>query len=84
MANGLNPTERAIVVIITFVIAVVLSVTLSLDPIALPALPLVAGTFLVPLLVGARALRLRAAVSYALALAAIEVVLLIVLGERSP
>jgi len=84
VANGLNPTERAIVVVITFVIAVVLSVTLSLDPIALPALPLVAGTFLVPLLVGARALRLRAAVSYALALAAVEVVLLVVLGERSP
>jgi len=82
LANGLNPTERAIVVIISFVIAVVLSVTLNKA--GVPALPLVAGTFLVPLAVAARALRLRAAVSFALALAVIEVVLLLVLGERSP
>ncbi len=82
MANGLNPTERAIVVVVTLVIAVVLSVVLVKA--SVPAMPLVAATFLIPLALGARALRVRAAVSFALAMAAIEIVLLVVLGERSP
>ncbi len=82
LANGLNPTERAIVVVVTLVIAVVLSVVLVKA--SVPAMPLVAATFLIPLALGARALRVRAAVSFALAMAAIEIVLLVVLGERSP
>ncbi|MCX6101601.1 MAG: hypothetical protein NTV92_09370, partial [Candidatus Bipolaricaulota bacterium] len=82
MANGLNPTERAIVVVITFVIAIVLSVTL--DKAGVVPLPLVAATFLVPLALGARALRIRAGVAFAFGMAVIQVVLLLLLGERNP
>jgi signal transduction histidine kinase len=82
LANGLNPTERAIVVAITFVIAVVLSFTL--DKAGVPAFPLVAATFVVPLALGTRVLRLRAGLSFAFGMAAVQVVLLILLGESNP
>ena len=82
LATGLNPTERAIVVIITFVIAIVLSVTL--DRAGVPAFPLVAVTFLVPLALGARALRLRAAILFAFGIALVEIVVLVLLKERNP
>ncbi len=82
MAKGLNPTERAIVVVISFVIAVVLSVALGREGVY--PLPLVAATFLVPLVLGAKALRLRAAAAFALGLAVVQVTLLLFLREANP
>ncbi len=82
MAKGLNPTERAIIVVISFVIAVVLSVALGREGVA--ALPLVAASFLVPLVLGAKALRVRAGATFAFGLAIVQVVLLVLLEERNP
>ncbi len=82
MAKGLNPTERAIVVVITFVIAIVLSV--ALDRAGVDPLPLVAATFVVPLVLGTRVLRLRAGLTFSLGMVVVQIVLLLLLGEGRP
>ena len=76
MAGGLNPTERAIIVGVSFVIAVVVSVVLKQNDV--PMLPVVAALFLLPLLLGATALRLRRALYLSVGIAAAAIALLAV------
>jgi PAS domain S-box-containing protein len=82
LAGGLNPTERTIIVIIAFIIAVVMSVTL--EQAGLPPFGLVAATLAVPLVLGTRVLRMRASLLLAAGVAAAGIVLLILLRYRSP
>ncbi|MDD5647292.1 MAG: PAS domain-containing protein, partial [Candidatus Bipolaricaulis sp.] len=81
MASGLNPTERTIVVIIAFVIAVVLSV--ALPRAGFPPLPVVGVAFGVPLVLGTWTLRLRAALALSLAICGVSLLLLAVPGALS-
>ena len=74
MAGGLNPTERTIIVGVSFVVAAVVSVVL--DQSNVPMLPVVAVTFAVPLLLGATALKIRSALLLAAGIAASAVALL--------
>jgi len=76
LAGGLNPTERAIIVGVSFVIAVVVSVVLKQNDV--PMLPVVAALFLLPLLLGATALRLRRALYLSVGIAAAAIALLAV------
>ena len=82
MANGLNPTERTIIVGVSFVLAVVASVVLDHAGLALS--PVVAATFAVPLVLGASALRVRNAVLFSAAVAAAAVLLLVLSGVAAP
>jgi len=82
LANGLNSTERAIIVGISTIIAVVTSVILH--RIGVPPTPVVFATLLVPLLFGASALRLRGAVALAGGVGAVSLVLSLFLGVRDP
>ncbi|MDD5219150.1 MAG: ATP-binding protein [Candidatus Bipolaricaulis sp.] len=81
MASGLNPTERTIVVIIAFVIAVVLSV--ALPRAGFSPLPVVGVAFGVPLVLGTWTLRLRAALALSLAICGVSLLLLAVPGALS-
>lgn len=74
MAGGLNSTERTIIVGVTLVIAVVVSVVLRQNGVAM--LPVVAASFLLPLLLGTSALRLRSALYLSAAIASTAVALL--------
>lgn len=74
MAGGLNPTERTIIVGVSFVIAVVVSVVLRQNNV--PMLPVVASTLAVPLLLGTTAARLRSALLLSAGIAAAGVALL--------
>jgi len=67
LAGGLNPTERTIIVGVTFVIAAVVSVVLRQN--GVPMLPVVGASFLLPLLLGTSALRLRSALYLATGIA---------------
>lgn len=82
MASGLNPTERTIIVVIAFIIAMVMSVTLQRA--GMPPIPLVAATFALPLVLGTRALRLRAALLLAAGLGMVEIILLLLFGVSTP
>ena len=75
MAGGLNPTERTIIVGVSFVVAAVVSVVLDQNNV--PMLPVVATTFAVPLLLGATALKLRSALFLAAGIGAAGLALLI-------
>ena len=81
MARGLNPTERAIIVGVSFVVAVVISIVLYQT--GLPLEPLVLVTFGVPLVLGARALRNPSAVYLAAGMAVAGVALMLGFGVRS-
>jgi len=59
LTGGLNPTERTIIVGVTFVISVVASIVLHRT--GVPMTPVVAATFAVPLVFGVSSLRLRSA-----------------------
>jgi len=84
LANGLNPTERTILVGVSSVVALVISIVLHRT--GVPPIPL---TFLVyaalafPLVVGGVALHRRGAVPLSLGLAAVGVGLLLFFGVRS-
>lgn len=82
MASGLNPTERTIIVGVSFVIALVISVVLS-NAGASPV-PLTSIVFAVPLVLGATALHARGAMLLSAGIAVSSIVLLIGLGERNP
>ena len=74
MAGGLNPTERTIIVGVSFVVAAVVSVVLDQNNV--PMLPVVATTFAVPLLLGAMPLKLRSALLLSAGIAAAGIALL--------
>jgi len=77
LAGGLNPTERTIIVGVSFVIAVVVSIVLR------PMLPVVGASFVVPLILGTAALRLRSALYLSAGIAASGVALLALSGASS-
>ena len=81
MAGGLNPTERTIIVGVSFVIAVVVSIVLKRT--GVPMVPVVAATFAVPLILGTTALRFRSALALSTGIAAIGVALLAFSGVSS-
>jgi len=81
LASGLNPTERTIVVVIAFIIAVVVSV--ALPKAGLPALPVVGVAFAIPLVFGTWTLRLRAAMVLSLGICAASVLFLVFSGAPS-
>jgi len=74
LAGGLNPTERTIIVGVSFVVAAVVSVVLDQNNV--PMLPVVATTFAVPLLLGAMPLKLRSALLLSAGIAAAGIALL--------
>jgi PAS domain S-box-containing protein len=74
LAGGLNPTERTIIVGVSFVVAAVVSIVLRQN--GVPMLPVVATTFAVPLLLGATPLKLRSALFLSAGVAAASVALL--------
>ena len=84
MANGLNPTERTILVGVSSVVALVISIVLHRT--GVPPVPLtflVYAVFAVPLVFGAQALRRRGGLLLSGGLAAIGVALLLFFGIRS-
>ena len=85
MANGLNPTERTILVGVSSIVALVISIVLHRT--GVPPVPLtflVYATFAFPLLFGAQALRRRGSVFLSGGLAAVGIALLLFFGIRSP
>ena len=74
MAGGLNPTERTIIVGVSFVIAAVVSIVLRQN--GIPMLPVVAATFAAPLLLGTTALKFRSSLLLSSAIATAGVALL--------
>ncbi len=85
MANGLNPTERTILVGVSSVVALVISIVLHRT--GVPPVPLtflVYAAFAFPLGFGAQALRRRGGTVLAIGLSAIGVGLLLFFGIRSP
>jgi len=84
LANGLNPTERTILVGVSSVVALVISIVLHRT--GVPPVPLtflVYAVFAVPLVFGAQALRRRGGLLLSGGLAAIGVALLLFFGIRS-
>jgi len=84
LANGLNPTERTILVGVSSIVALVISIVL--DRTGVPPLPLtflVYAAFAFPLVFGAQALRRRGALFLSGGLAAIGVALLLFFEIRS-
>ena len=79
MTGGLNPTERAIIVGVTFVISVVASIVLHRP--GVPMTPVVAAIFAVPLVLGVSSLRLRGSLLLAGGIALTGVLLLSTLFE---
>ena len=85
MANGLNPTERTILVGVSSVVALVISIVLHRTGVPpVPLTSLVYATFAVPLIFGANALRRRGALFLSGGLSAIGIGLLLFFGIRSP
>ena len=85
MANGLNPTERTILVGVSSIVALVICIVL--DRTGVPPVPLtflVYAAFAVPLGFGAHALHRRGALVLAAGLAAVGIALLLFFGIRSP
>ncbi|MFC2100152.1 hypothetical protein ACFLSF_04915, partial [Candidatus Bipolaricaulota bacterium] len=82
LTSGLNPTERTIIVSVSFVVALVISIVFHQT--GLPLAPIAYITFAFPLLFGARALRLPGSLYLSAGIAAACVTLLLVLGTRSP
>ena len=82
MTNGLNPTERTIIVSVAFVVALVISIVFHQTGLPLP--PITYVTFAFPLFFGALALRLSGALYLSVGISAACVTLLLVLGTRSP
>ena len=85
MANGLNPTERTILVGVSSIVALVISIVLYQT--GVPPVPLtflVYATFAFPLVFGAQALHRRGALFLSGVLSAIGVALLLFFGIRSP
>ena len=81
LANGLNPTERTIIVGVSFVVAVVITIVLSNT--GLPLTPVGGAVFAIPLVFGAVALHTRGALLLSTGTAAATILLLALLGERS-
>ena len=79
MAGGLNPTERIIIVGVSFVIAGVVSIVLGQTDV--PMLPVVASMFAIPLLLGTPALRLRSALLLAAGVSGAAIALLALRAE---
>ena len=85
MANGLNPTERTILVGVSSIVALVIGIVLHRT--GVPPVPLtflVYAAFAFPLVFGAQALRRRGALFLAGGLSAVGVGLLLFFGIRSP
>jgi len=85
LANGLNPTERTILVGVSSIVALVISIVLYQT--GVPPVPLtflVYATFAFPLVFGTQALRRRGALFLSGGLSAIGVALLLFFGIRSP
>jgi len=82
LTGGLNPTERTIIVGVTFVISLVASIVLHRT--GVPMTPVVAATFAVPLVFGVSSLRLRSALLLAGGIGATGVLLLVLSQVRSP
>ena len=85
MANGLNPTERTILVGVSSIVALVISIVLHRT--GVPPVPLtflVYAVFAFPLVFGAQALHRRGALFLSGGLSAIGIALLLFFGIRSP
>lgn len=82
MTGGLNPTERTIIVGVSFVIAIVASIVLHRT--GVPLAPVASTALAVPLILGASALRLRTALLLSTAIAASGVLLLVLSRVHSP
>jgi PAS domain S-box-containing protein len=85
LANGLNPTERTILVGVSSIVALVIGIVLYQT--GVPPVPLtflVYATFAFPLVFGAQALRRRGALILAGGLSAVGIGLLLFFGIRSP
>ncbi len=85
MANGLNPTERTILVGVSSIVALVIGIVLHRT--GVPPVPLtflVYASFTLPLVFGAQALHRRGALFLSGGLSAIGVALLLFFGIRSP
>jgi len=82
LAGGLNSTERTIIVGVTYVIALVVSVVLHQN--GVPMLPVASAAFLLPLLLGTSALRLRSGLYLSIGIAATAVALLAFTRSASP
>ncbi len=84
MANGLNPTERTILVGVSSIVALVISIVLHRT--GVPPVPLtflVYAAFALPLVFGAQALRRRGALILSVTLSAIGIGLLLFFGIRA-
>ncbi|MCK4682297.1 hypothetical protein KAT59_04655, partial [Candidatus Bipolaricaulota bacterium] len=85
LANGLNPTERTILVGVSSIVALVISIVLHRT--GVPPVPLtflVYAAFALPLVFGAQALHRRGALFLSGGLSAVGVALLLFFGIRSP
>jgi PAS domain S-box-containing protein len=82
LTGGLNPTERTIVVGVSFVLAIVASIVLFRT--GVPLVPVASTTLVVPLVLGASALRFRTALLLSSGIAAAGVLLLVFSQIRSP
>jgi PAS domain S-box-containing protein len=85
LANGLNPTERTILVGVSSIVALVISIVLHRT--GVPPVPLtflVYAAFVLPLVFGAQALHRRGALFLSGGLSSIGIALLLFFGIRSP